>query len=158
MSSEGETVATVPYTLHSSGEDYLKTILILQGKNGYVRSMDIVKYLHLSKPSVSKAMRLLRDSGYIEMNEDKRIILTEAGQTVAEQVYEKHSIIKACLIRIGVDADIADKDACQMEHIVSQETIVQMKAFPAARTDEKRRRSGETCFFAHTPGRVPGKT
>ena len=65
----------------------------------------------------------------LEMNEDKRIILTEAGQTVAEQVYEKHSIIKACLIRMGVDADIADKDACQMEHIVSQETIGQMKAF-----------------------------
>ena len=129
MSSEGETVATVPCTLHSSGEDYLKTILILQGRNGFVRSMDIVKHLHLSKPSASKAMRILRDSGYIEMNEDKRIILTEAGQIIAEQVYEKHSIMEACLIKMGVDAAVAEKDACRIEHVASPQTIRQMKAF-----------------------------
>ncbi len=129
MSSEGESVATVPCMLHRSGEDYLKTILILQGKNGFVRSMDIVKRLHLTKPSVSKAMRILRDSGYIEMSEDKRITLTEAGQTIAEQVYEKHSIIEACLIKMGVDASIAEKDACQMEHVASPQTIQRMKAF-----------------------------
>ena len=129
MSSEGESVATVPCMLHRSGEDYPKTILILQGKNGFVRSMDIVKRLHLTKPSVSKAMRILRDSGYIEMSEDKRITLTEAGQTIAEQVYEKHSIIEACLIKMGVDASIAEKDACQMEHVASPQTIQRMKAF-----------------------------
>ena len=110
MSSEGESVATVPCMLHRSGEDYLKTILILQGKNGFVR-------------------RILRDSGYIEMSEDKRITLTEAGQTIAEQVYEKHSIIEACLIKMGVDASIAEKDACQMEHVASPQTIQRMKAF-----------------------------
>lgn len=129
MSFEGEYVAAVPCMLHRSGEDYLKTILILQGRNGFVRSLDIVKHLHVTKPSVSKAMRILRDSGYIEMNDDKRITLTEAGKIITEQVYEKHSIIKACLIRMGVDADIADKDACQMEHVASPETIQHMKAF-----------------------------
>ena len=83
----------------------------------------------MTKPSVSKAMRILRDSGYIEMSEDKRITLTEAGQTIAEQVYEKHSIIEACLIKMGVDASIAEKDACQMEHVASPQTIQRMKAF-----------------------------
>ena len=116
-------------TIHESGENYLKAILVLQRRNGFVRSLDIARMLNVTKPSVSNALKRLHRNGYLDMKEDKLIVLTDLGKKTAEQVYEKHSIIKACLIRMGVDADIADKDACQMEHIVSQETIGQMKAF-----------------------------
>ncbi len=90
----------------------------------------------LTKPSVSNALKRLHNRGYLDMKEDKLIALTELGQKTAEQVYEKHSAIKACLIRMGVDADIADKDACQMEHVVSQETLKRMQTFVG----------GENCY------------
>ena len=115
--------------LHRAGEDYLKTILLLQNKNGTVRSLDIARALHVSKPSVSAAMKHLRDGGFLTMDETKRLCLTEAGREVAEQIYEKHLIVKECLISLGVDPDIAEKDACIMEHLISRETLEQMKCF-----------------------------
>ena len=115
--------------LHRAGEDYLKTILLLQNKNGTVRSLDIARALHVSKPSVSAAMKLLRDGGFLTMDENKRLCLTDAGREVAEQIYEKHLIVKECLISLGVDPDIAEKDACIMEHLISRETLEQMKCF-----------------------------
>ena len=115
--------------LHRAGEDYLKTILLLQHTNGSVRSLDVARKLNVSKPSVSAAMRLLRDGGFLTMDENKKICLTDAGLEVAEQVYEKHLIVKECLISLGVDPDIAERDACIMEHLVSRETLEKMKRF-----------------------------
>ena len=100
--------------LHRAGEDYLKTLLLLQNKNGTVRSLDIARKLNVSKPSVSAAMKLLRDGGFLTMDENKRLCLTDAGREVAEQIYEKHLIVKECLISLGIDPDIAEKDACIM--------------------------------------------
>lgn len=115
--------------LHRAGEDYLKTILLLQNKNGAVRSLDVAKALNVSKPSVSAAMKLLRDGGFLIMDADKQIQLTDAGREVAEGVFEKHSIIKQCLISMGVDPGTAEKDACAMEHIISPETLDRLNAF-----------------------------
>lgn len=115
--------------LHRAGEDYLKTILLLQHTNGSVRSLDVARKLNVSRPSVSAAMRLLRDGGFLTMDENKKICLTDAGLEVAEQVYEKHLIVKECLISLGVDPDIAERDACIMEHLVSRETLEKMKRF-----------------------------
>ena len=115
--------------LHRAGEDYLKTILLLQNKNGAVRSLDVAKALNVSKPSVSAAMKLLRDGGFLIMDADKQIQLTDAGREVAEGVFEKHSIIKQCLISMGVDPGTAEKDACAMEHIISPETLERLNAF-----------------------------
>ena len=115
--------------LHRAGEDYLKSILLLQKKNGTVRSLDIAEMLHVSKPSVSAAVKLLREGGFLIMDEDKRITLTEAGREAAERIYEKHTVLKRFLISMGVDPDTAEKDACEMEHLVSPETLEQMKSF-----------------------------
>ena len=115
--------------LHRAGEDYLKAILLLQKKNGTVRSLDIAEMLHVSKLSVSAAVKLLREGGFLIMDEEKRITLTGAGREAAEQIYEKHTILKEFLIAMGVDPDTAEKDACEMEHLVSRETLEQMKSF-----------------------------
>ena len=115
--------------LNRASEDYLKAILILQKKNGIVRSLDIAEMLQVTKPSVSRAMKLLREGGFLTMNEDKRINLTDAGREMAEQVYERHCVLKKCLISIGVDPNIAERDACKMEHVINPETLKQMKSF-----------------------------
>ncbi len=115
--------------LYRSGEDYLKTILILQEQNGSVRSLDVAEYLHVSKPSVSKAMKLLQEGGYLEMDPDKRLHLTALGKTVAESVYEKHSVLVKALLAIGVTPEAAEKDACEIEHAISEETFIRVKAF-----------------------------
>ena len=115
--------------LHRAGEDYLKTILLLQNKNGAVRSLDVAKALNVSKPSVSAAMKLLRDGGFLIMGSDKQIQLTDAGRELAEGVCEKHSTLKKFLISMGVDPGTAEKDACGMEHIISPETLKRLKAF-----------------------------
>ncbi len=115
--------------LYRSGEDYLKTILILQEQNGSVRSLDVAEYLHVSKPSVSKAMKLLQEGGYLQMNPDKRLHLTALGKAVAESVYEKHSVLVKALLAIGVTPEAAEKDACEIEHAISEETFIRVKAF-----------------------------
>ena len=115
--------------LHRAGEDYLKAILILQKQNHAVRSLDVAEMLRVTKPSVSRAMKLLREGGFLTMDADKRISLTEAGREAAEQVFEKHRILTDCLVTMGVDPGIAEKDACRMEHLISAETLVQMKNY-----------------------------
>lgn len=115
--------------LNRAGEDYLKAILILQKKNGIVRSLDIAEMLQVTKPSVSRAMKLLRENGFLTMDKDKLICLTDAGREMAERVYEKHSVLKKCLISMGVDPEIAERDACGMEHVINPETLEQMKTF-----------------------------
>ena len=115
--------------LHRAGEDYLKAILILQKQNHAVRSLDVAEMLSVTKPSVSRAMKLLREGGFLTMDADKRISLTEAGREAAEQVFEKHRVLTECLVTMGVDPGIAEKDACRMEHLISPETLKQMKLY-----------------------------
>ena len=115
--------------LHRAGKEYLKTILALEQKNGSVRSQDVARTLHVTKPSVSKAMKHLREGGYLTMDADKRICLTKAGREAAEQAADTHHILKSCLIAMGIDPATAEQDACKMEHAVSPRSLEEMKRF-----------------------------
>ena len=110
-----------------SAENYLETILILQRRNGSVRSVDIGNELSFSKPSVSVAMKNLRENGYIEMAANGFITLTDKGRVIAETMYERHTMLSDWLIRLGVDAKTAVRDACRMEHVISAETFEALK-------------------------------
>ncbi|MCI8558046.1 MAG: metal-dependent transcriptional regulator [Lachnospiraceae bacterium] len=112
-----------------SVEDYLETILILNGKLANVRSIDIANELNYSKPSVSVAMKNLRQRNYITVSEDGYIRLTDEGQKLAETVYERHSILSEWLIQIGVTPEIAIADACRMEHDISAESFDAIKKY-----------------------------
>ena len=109
--------------IQESGENYLETILILEKRNGIARSVDIANELNFSRASVSRAMSLLKSSGYIKIGSINQILLTDVGREIAEQVYEKHCILKNFLVLIGVNEDIASEDACKMEHIISEQTF-----------------------------------
>lgn len=115
--------------LHKSGEDYLEAILVLENKNGEVRSLDIAEHMGVSKPSISNAMRLLREGGFLEMDDSKHIHLTELGREEAEKIYERHCLLTKGLIAIGVDPVIAEQDACRIEHDISRESFDALKAF-----------------------------
>lgn len=115
--------------IYQSGEDYLEKILMLRERLGYARSIDIANELGVSKPSVSIALRKLRESGYVEMDASSRITLTEKGRAVAENIYDRHKVIAAMLRQLGVAADTASKDACRMEHLVSDETFAAICRF-----------------------------
>ena len=115
--------------LHRAGKEYLKTILALEQKNGSVRSLDVARTLHVTKPSVSKAMKHLREGGYLTMGADKRICLTKTGREAAEQAVDTHHILKSCLIAMGIDPATAEQDACKMEHAISRETLEQIQLF-----------------------------
>lgn len=110
-----------------SAENYLETILILQKRNGTVRSIDIASELEFTKPSVSIAMKNLRENGYIEMDKNGYITLLDAGRSIAEAVYERHTILSTFLSAIGVSSEIAREDACRMEHIISEDTFEAIK-------------------------------
>lgn len=110
-------------SIHESGEDYLESILKLKKDLGQVRSIDIVGELGFSKPSVSIAMKRLRESGYIEMAPDGYITLTESGQAVAERIYTRHKALTAFFIALGVNPEVAAADACKVEHDLSEETF-----------------------------------
>lgn len=113
--------------IRSSAEDYLETILLLTKKTGAVRSIDIVEEMGFSKPSVSVAMKKLRDDELINMGVDGYITLTEKGEEAANHVYERHSTLYEWLVSIGVKDKIAAKDACRMEHILSNEAFEAIK-------------------------------
>ena len=114
--------------LHRSGEDYLEAILILEQKRGYVRSSDVAEQMNVTKPSVTNATRLLREGGFLTMDEDKLIHLTELGREVAESIYERHCILTEGLIFLGIDPEAAEQDACRIEHDISRETFEKLKA------------------------------
>ena len=99
--------------IHASGEDYLEAVLILQKKKGTVRSVDVARYLEVSKPSVCHAVATLRDGGFLTMDEDYSLHLTDVGRDVAEQTYEKHRFFTERLIEAGVNPDTAERDACR---------------------------------------------
>lgn len=109
--------------LHESGEMYLETILILKNRFGYVRSIDIANEMTVSKPSVSRAVGLLKDNGYITFDPNGMILLTDTGRFVAEKIYERHNILSQFLAALGVSDETAARDACKIEHIISDETF-----------------------------------
>ena len=113
--------------IQESAEDYLESILVLKQKKGVVRSIDIVNELEFSKPSVSRAMSLLRENGYIQMSKEGWIELTDAGREIAERIYERHRLLCEWLIKLGVPEEIAAKDACRIEHDMSSETFEKLK-------------------------------
>lgn len=113
--------------IQESAEMYLETILILLQERGSVRSVDISAYMGYSKPSVSRAMGLLREGGYIHMDADGLITLTDAGRAVAEKIYERHRVLTQVLTMLGVDAQTAASDACKIEHDISDESFDAIK-------------------------------
>ena len=115
--------------IHQSAEDYLESILILQKRLGQVRSIDIVNELGYSKPSISIAMKKLRESGHVSMAEDGTLTLTESGMTIASDVYERHTAIAQLFRILGVSEETAAEDACKMEHSLSDETYRCILAF-----------------------------
>ena len=106
-----------------SAEDYLESMVILKEKNGYIRSVDIAEFLGVTKPSVSNAMKRLREEGYIEMNRSGFITLTEKGMEIADKIYTRHKKLTDFFITLGVDPDVAEDDACKIEHDISDETF-----------------------------------
>lgn len=113
--------------LQESGEMYLESIYILSKKITNVRSVDISEYMGYSKPSVSRAVSLLKSGGYIVMDEDNFIHLTDSGLEIARKIYERHTVLTAMLVRMGVSEKTAAEDACRMEHAISDETFEAMK-------------------------------
>lgn len=115
--------------LHQSGEDYLETIFLLLQEKGTVRSIDVAQRMGFSKPSVSRAMSILRADGYIEMAKSGSITLTEDGERVARAMYDRHRLITNWLTGLGVSPEVAANDACRMEHAISEETFACIKKY-----------------------------
>ena len=113
--------------LQESGEMYLETILILLQKQTAVRSVDVGEYMGYSKPSVSRAMGLLKNGGYVITDEDGFLSLTEAGREIAEKIYERHTVLTDVLVHLGVDRETAVEDACRIEHVISDQSFQAIK-------------------------------
>ena len=113
--------------LHASGEDYLETILVLRKKLGMVRSVDVARHMEVSKPSVCHAVATLRDGGFLTMDEDHFLHLTDVGREVAERIYERHCFFTEQLIAAGVDPKTAEADACRIEHTISQDSFEKIR-------------------------------
>ena len=113
--------------IYESAENYLEAILSLHERHGLVRSIDIANELHFSKPSVSVAMKKLRESGYIEMDKDGFISLLPSGEEIARRIYARRKLLTQFFIRLGVDPEVAAADACKVEHDLSEETFQKMK-------------------------------
>ncbi len=110
--------------MHESGENYLETILMIKAKKGSVRSVDIARELNFSKPSVSRAMSILRENGYIVMAPSGEINLTDSGKEKAEEIYRRHCLLTVFLKKVaGVSEEVAEENACRMEHILDQEVV-----------------------------------
>lgn len=115
--------------IKESAENYLETILVLKRKKGYVRSIDVANALHFTKPSVSVAMKHFREEGYITTAADGTLLLTPKGQEIAERVYARHQTIAAALMLLGVSEETAYEDSCKIEHDISDETFLKLKAY-----------------------------
>lgn len=114
--------------IQESGEDYLEAVLVLKQTKGIVHSIDVARHLNFSKPSVSRAMKLLREDGDVTMDADGAIELTEKGLQIAESIYERHCLLSTWLAQLGVNEEQAAADACRMEHVLSTETFEKLKA------------------------------
>ena len=113
--------------MQESGEMYLESIYVLTKKSAHVRSIDVCEYMGYSKPSISRAMGLLKASDHIHIDNDGYITLTESGKAVAKRIYERHTLLTRMLVRLGVSEETAAEDACRMEHILSEETFSAIK-------------------------------
>ncbi len=113
--------------IQESAENYLETILILKKRTGFVRSVDIANELEYSKPSVSVAMKNLRENGYIETDADGEILLLDKGRKIAEKIYERHTLLADWLKTLGVSPETAAEDACRIEHVISEESFEAIK-------------------------------
>ena len=122
--------------IHESAENYQETIFILQHRLGKVRSIDIASELSYSKPSVSVAMKNLRNNGYIDVDREGTITLLEEGRRIAEKMYERHTLLSNLLTALGVDPKPAAEDACRIEHVISEETFEAFKAHASAQLDK----------------------
>lgn len=118
-----------------SGEDYLEAILVLRKKLGMVRSVDVARHMRVSKPSVCVAVDTLKDGGFLTMDEDHLLHLTDVGREVAEKIYERHCFFTEQLIAAGVDPKTAEADACRIEHIISDESFSRLKEAAAQEQD-----------------------
>ena len=115
--------------IKSSGEDYLEAILMIQNRHGYARSIELAQQLNVTKPSVSVAVHALEKKGYLAIDGDKYLHLTEEGRKIAEKIYERHCFLKDALIAIGVEEAQAEDEACKMEHAISDHTFSLMKKY-----------------------------
>ncbi len=113
--------------IQESAENYLETILMLSSKSNAVRAIDIVNELNFSKPSVSVAMKNFRENGYINVDKDGYITLTDDGMKIAQRMYERHTLLTKILVSLGVSEDVAKTDACRIEHVISEETFEKLK-------------------------------
>ena len=113
----------MPMEIHRAAEDYLEAMLMLQEKHGYIRSIYIAELLGVTKPSVSYSTKKLRESGYITMDNDSQIHLTDSGLEIAERMYERHRVLSQFFVRLGVDEKTALEDACKIEHDISEQTF-----------------------------------
>lgn len=120
--------------IQESAENYLETILVISHRKGMVRSIDIVNELEFSKPSVSVAMKNLRENGYIEMDKDGYIMLLDKGREIAEKIYERHTTLSKYLVALGVDPVVAAEDACRIEHVISAESFEAIKNYIKEKT------------------------
>ena len=114
-------------TIRESAEDYLEAMLMMREKHGYIRSVDIAEQLGVTKPSVSYAVKRLRENGYLLMDSDGHITLTEKGEAIAQRIYTRHKVLTEYLIEIGVPADKARTDACKIEHDICEETFLAIR-------------------------------
>ena len=121
----------------ASGEDYLEAILVIQMQKGAVRSVDIARHMEVSKPSVCHAVNTLKNGGFLIMDDDHFLHLTDVGREVAEQTYDKHCFFTRLLVSAGVDPKEAECDACRMEHAISESSFQQLKAVSAAFEESK---------------------
>ena len=117
--------------VHESGEMYLEAIFVLSKKLGFVRSIDVSEYLGYSKPSVSRAMGILRNGAYITMDKDGSLTLTDSGREIAEKIYERHTVLTEVLTMMGVSPETAAADACKLEHAISDESFEAIKRYVA---------------------------
>ena len=115
--------------LQESGEMYLETILILSQKKNFVRAIDVGEYMGFSKPSVSRALGLLKSGGYVSVSEGGGLTLTEEGKRVASKIYERHTYLTKVLMDMGVDEETATEDACRMEHVISDKSFAAIKQY-----------------------------
>ena len=136
--------------LYASGEDYLKTVYTLFKENGAVRSLDVAERMGVSKPSVSHAVKLLREGGFIVMDDDYMLHLTDLGREIAEKLYERHQYFTERLTDAGVDADTAEAEACKMEHTISEDSFQKLKG-----QDQMICPFAESCNLKQDKERVP---
>ena len=118
-------------SVHESGEMYLEAILVLSRQSSFVRSVDVSEYLQYSKPSVSRAMGILRNGEYIHLDKDGSITLSQTGLAIAEKIFERHTVLSRLLMKLGVNQETAEADACKMEHAISDESFQAIKRYTA---------------------------